>query len=351
MRDSSARRRILFSRETLLGLVAVLLLAAVCVLLGVWQYGRYENRRDEAAVVRTNYDSAPVSLDQVLPDPQAPLSPADVWTPVTLHGSYCTEGDCVLHVRNRQLSGEVGYWQLVPFQADDGTNLLVVRGWVPQEADSSEPAQLAPVPEGELTVTVRLRPAEPVLDREPPPGQTHSVNPRQSAGLMGLEDQALVAQAYGELAAEEPAAERPTALPYPDTSLGPHLSYAFQWWIFALFFPAALIYRTRRLFQELAEDEQQEAGAGSEQPDAASAAPQAFQSTQTTQAAQAGQTTEANQATQGHDEELERDGATSAATPPPSRRPTEHRPRRAVHARRRGQDEEEEDALIDQQTP
>src|SRR5690606_17083596 len=153
------RRRILFSRETLLGLVAVLLLAALCVLLGMWQYGRYENRRDEAAVVRTNFESAPVSLDQVLPDPQSPLSTADVWTPVTLHGSYCTEGDCVLYVRNRQLSGQVGYWQLVPFRADDGTSLLVVRGWVPQQADSSDPAQLAPAPEGELTVTVRLRPA------------------------------------------------------------------------------------------------------------------------------------------------------------------------------------------------
>ena len=55
MTDRSARRRILFIRETLLGLVAVLLLAAICVLLGMWQFGRYEDRRDEAAVVEANY--------------------------------------------------------------------------------------------------------------------------------------------------------------------------------------------------------------------------------------------------------------------------------------------------------
>ncbi|MGQ4497135.1 SURF1 family protein, partial [Dermabacteraceae bacterium P13101] len=42
----------------------------------------------------------------------------------------------------------------------------------------------------------------------------------------------------------------PRPVPKPDTSLGPHLSYAFQWWIFALFFPGALIYAGRRNLQE-----------------------------------------------------------------------------------------------------
>ena len=46
MTDRSARRRILLSRDTLLGLVVVLLLAAVCVSLGLWQYGRFEDKRD-----------------------------------------------------------------------------------------------------------------------------------------------------------------------------------------------------------------------------------------------------------------------------------------------------------------
>lgn len=169
-----------------------------------------------------------------------------------------------------------------------------------------------------MTATVRLRPAEPVLDREPPPGQTHSVNPPQSAGLMGLDEPDLVTGAYGELAAEEPSAQRPAALPYPDTSLGPHLSYAFQWWIFALFFPAALIYRTRRQFQDLAADEQQLTAADTSPGDAS-------------------------------DTDPDEDG--SAPAPEPDCRTADHRPRRAVHARRRGQDEEEEDALIDQQRP
>src|SRR5699024_567376 len=67
----------------------------------------------------------------------------------------------------------------------------------------------------------------------------------------------VVTGAFGELAAEEPAVDRPAALPSPDTSLGPHLSYAFQWWVFALFFPGALVYRTRRQLQDLAAEERE----------------------------------------------------------------------------------------------
>ncbi|ASK64572.1 hypothetical protein CFK39_00480 [Brachybacterium avium] len=317
MRTTSSRREILLSRETLLGLVGVLVLAAVCVMLGLWQFGRYEGRVEQAAVIRANYEAAPVSLGQALPDLTAALPVADEWTPVTLHGSYCATEDYVLYVRNRQLSGRVGFWQLAPFRTDDGETLLVVRGWVPSDSGSSQPEDPAPVPDGEITVTVRLRPAEEVLDREPPPGQTHSVNPRQSAGLMGLDTTDLVTGAYGELATEEPAADRPVALPYPDTSLGPHLSYAFQWWLFALFFPAALVYTTRRKLRDAAAEEQHEQAEATAQDGAVESDP-------------------------------DHQAGTTART---IGRTTDHRPRRTVHARRRGQDEEEEDALIDQQRP
>ena len=229
-----------------------------------------------------------------------------MWSPVEMQGSYCTDPGCVLYVRNRQLSGEVGFWQLAPFRAEDGTTLLVVRGWVPQDSEESVPASPSPVPDGEITVTARLRPAEPVLDRVPPEGQAHSVNPTQIAQQLDLDADALVAGAFGELATEQPEAERPQALEAPETGLGPHLSYAFQWWIFALFFPGALVVRLRRQLQDLDEE----------------------------------------------DAAREADGPSGSDSTPrerSARARTDHRPRRAVHAPRRGQDEEEEDALIDQQ--
>ena len=305
-RVRAERRRLLVSRETLLGLLLVLVLAAVCVGLGLWQYGRFEDKRDSAEVIEANYDAAPVPLEQVLGSRDSALPASEEWTPVQMEGRYCTDPGCVLYVRNRQLSGEVGFWQLAPFRAEDGTTLLVVRGWVPQDSEESVPASPPPVPEGEITVTARLRPAEPVLDRVPPEGQAHSVNPAQIAQQLDLDADALVAGAFGELEAEQPEAERPQALEAPETGLGPHLSYAFQWWIFALFFPVALVVRLRRQLQDLDEE----------------------------------------------DAAREADGPSRSDSTPrerSARARTDHRPRRAVHAPRRGQDEEEEDALIDQQ--
>src|SRR5699024_12829500 len=101
----------------------------------LWQFGRYEGKLEQAEVVRSNYDAAPVPLDQVLPEHGAPLPAAEEWTPVTLQGSYCVSEDCVLYVRNRQLSGRVGFWQLAPSRTDDGTTVLVVRGWVPSTGE------------------------------------------------------------------------------------------------------------------------------------------------------------------------------------------------------------------------
>ena len=140
----------------------------------------------------------------------------------------------------------------------------------------------------------------------------------------------MVIGAFGELAEEEPAADRPQPLPAPETGLGPHLSYAFQWWIFALFFPGALIFRLRRQFQDLAAEEAETAAGatpGEGDDDAAVAiAPSDPHADATAPASRT----------------AARTGARDTA---------DHRPRRAVRARRRGQDEEEEDALIDQQQP
>ncbi|GAA1490600.1 SURF1 family protein [Brachybacterium sacelli] len=289
-----SRLSVLLGRETLVGLLLVLLASAICVSLGFWQFGRFEGKRDAAAVIESHYEAEPVPLADVLPSPDFSFGATDDWTPVELRGSYCTDPDCVLYVRNRQLQGSVGFWQLVPFTTDEGSTLLVVRGWVNSQSERSAPADPAPVPEGELSLTVRLRPAEPVLDREIPEGQVHSVNPPQIEGLLPAGDGEMITDAYGDLAAEEPESPRPVALPEPDRSLGPHLSYAVQWWAFALFFPGALIYRTRRTLQDLEADENAPDDAGT-----------------------------------------------------PLRENTDHRPRRPAPTRRRGLDEEEEDALID----
>lgn len=114
----------------------------------------------------------------------------------------------------------------------DGAHLVLDRGWVPA-AELAEAVPAAPAgPRGTVTVVARLRPAEPVSDRGAPAGQVQRLAPRQVLAATGVQGDALAT--YGVVAAEDdapPVEVRP--FPRPEEDLGPHLSYAFQWWVFA----------------------------------------------------------------------------------------------------------------------
>lgn len=311
-RDSAPRSP---ARERILAVVAVVLATALCITLGVWQWHRFETKRDAAAIVRANYDAQPVPVDSVLPSPQSQLTAAQDWTPVELSGHYCTDPECVLYVRNRPLNGAVGFWQLVPFETEDGT-VLIVRGWVDSDEVASAPAERPEIPTGEITVTAHLRPEEPVLrGRSNPPGQVQSVNPAQIAPELPV-DGPVRTGAYGDLIAESPTdIARPQPLEKPATSLGPHLSYAFQWWVFALFFPAALVVRARRQRRDrLAAQEDAAHESSGEVPSQPAA----------------------------------REAAEEDASPVRARDHRRGRPAAPARRRPRTRDEEEEDALLDE---
>lgn len=221
-----------------LGVLAVgVAVAAGCVLAGRWQWTRHEHRVAVAAVVEANYDATSVPLGDVLPGPAEPLATADEWRPVTVTGRYADGGTVVL--RNRPVDGGPAVHVLAPLvvESSAGPAVLVVdRGWVPAGAEALANGVPAP-PGGDVEVVVRLRPAEPP-GRVGPPGQTYRIDPEGvlAAGSAGADVASLPAfDAYGVLARETPSATSPpAALPPPDTGLGSHLSYAFQWWVFAL---------------------------------------------------------------------------------------------------------------------
>ncbi|MCS6710655.1 SURF1 family protein [Brachybacterium sp. EF45031] len=226
------------------GPLALIVVAVIaCLLLGMWQWGRFQDRLAEARQLETMARAAPVPLDRIA----APLPTDQAWRPVAVRGTYCASADCVLYVRGRVEQGDVGLWQLVPLRTEQGTTVLVVRGWVPEGPDGSIPSDPPPIPGGEVTVTARIRPAEPTLpSRSDPPGQAQTVTPPVIASRLSLpgpvrEDAYLVAEAESPQPASRP---RPIALPEP--SLGPHLAYAVQWWLFALAIPVGVVVTRRR---------------------------------------------------------------------------------------------------------
>jgi cytochrome oxidase assembly protein ShyY1 len=183
----------------LVGTLLVLVVAAVCVRLGFWQLDRLDQRRDRNALVeaRANQEAGPL-----------PADPEDaLYRRVTIRGVYDVDDQSIQG--GRALEGRPGEHVLTPLRTDDGSEVLVNRGWIPNNAAtrSEAPAEAAP-PAGEVTVTGVVLPGKdgryPVtirLERQEPPQP-------------------------GDL---------PTALGSEALDLGdgPHLSYAVQWFLFA----------------------------------------------------------------------------------------------------------------------
>ena len=219
--------RVLFSRRWLGALAAALGLAVAAWFLGQWQWHRYEAKAARADRINSHYEAKPRELTTVLG--RAPMPLSEDWTRVTATGRYAA--DQTLLVRNRPYEGTYGYEVLVPFTTDSGGTVLVDRGWV-QNAKTAETLPSVPAaPTDEVTLTGWLRRSEPSLGRTPPTGQVASINLAEAGRQV---DEPLLG-AYVVLEVERlpdgSAPPRPTALEAPDTGLGPHQAYAFQWWM------------------------------------------------------------------------------------------------------------------------
>lgn len=217
------------SRRWLGYLALVVVFAVGCAGLAFWQLARRDEARAEIRHVEENWEAAPRTLDEVVPDPAA-FDPDEKWARVTLSGRYLVDEE--LLARGRPLDGNPGFEQLVPFQLDDGSVFVVDRGWLPvgneQDAPDTDPAP----PTGPVTVVVRLKAGEPTIaGRGAPEGQIATIHLPTIAELVG---KPTYTGAYGLLDTESPAADRPRAVAKPVADEGPHLSYAFQWVVFGL---------------------------------------------------------------------------------------------------------------------
>ncbi|GAB3250679.1 SURF1 family protein [Arthrobacter pigmenti] len=203
-------------------------LALACAALGMWQLDRRNQAVAEVQKVNNNYGAEPLSFEQARPHFKD-FDPAMEWTPVTLQGTYDSEHQRV--VRNRPLNGRPGYEVLVPLRLEGGSAVVVNRGWLPIGNDRSGYPDVVPQPaEGPVEVTVRLKPAEPELERGAPKGQLASINLEAFTAIL---DYPVYTDAYGLMASEDPAAARTPFSPgRPDIDTGPHLSYSMQWFAF-----------------------------------------------------------------------------------------------------------------------
>jgi cytochrome oxidase assembly protein ShyY1 len=208
-------------------LATAVALAVGCVAMGFWQVDRLGDRRARNDLLERNLAAAPRPVGQVVGVGEGPAAD-EVYAPVRARGVYDTEHQLV--VRTRPLQGQVGFYVLTPLVTRQGPALLVNRGWVPRGPTPTSAPDVAEPPAGEVTVVGRVRAAEdPVGGAAPPPGQVTRIDVPGIAATLPYR----VYGGYADLVRQRPAASGPTLLPAPEPQPGPHLAYAFQWFLFA----------------------------------------------------------------------------------------------------------------------
>ncbi len=244
--------RFLLSRRWAGYLALTIVFAIVCVLLGQWQFARRAEARAEISRIDANYDATAVPLKDALPELTSYDDESQKWSTVSMTGTYLTDYQTL--VRNRPLNGNPGFEVLVPLQLTDGRVFIVDRGWVPTGSAQDAPDEVPAAHSGVVRVDARLKAGEPTLEgRSAIDGQIATIHLPDMAERIG---QPTFTGAYGLLVSEDPSpAITPKKAVKPERDEGPHLSYALQWYVFAIMGFFGLGWAARQEFRSLnAED-------------------------------------------------------------------------------------------------
>jgi surfeit locus 1 family protein len=225
----------MFSRQWILTTLLALAGGALCVRLGIWQLDRLAQRRAFNAHVEAMWAAAPLTLTG---QPVLDLTTMEFRT-VTISGTYDFENQIAL--RNQYYQSQPGYHLITPLLLDDGSALLVDRGWIPADGNDSPTAWRKYDQPGQVTLQgqIRLGQIKPIFGGVPDPtlipGQIrlefwNSVNleriARQSPyPLLDV----FVQPDVDPVDITPPIAYQPEF----ELSEGPHMGYAVQWFIFA----------------------------------------------------------------------------------------------------------------------
>lgn len=221
--------RFLLSRRWIGFAVFVLILAAGCTRLGLWQWHRLESRLDNNKIITKHFKSDPVDLNSVLTVGK-PQTDSQQWTRVRVAGTYDPEHQVTVRFSTRD--GAPGSDAITPLVLPSGAAVLVDRGWIATTNNSAKPDNVPAPPTGNVTITGWLRANNG--DRQqaniPANGQVRAIS---SDGMAKYVPYKLY-DGYLNLRSEKPpAAKKLEPEPAPELGQGPHFYYALQWWFFA----------------------------------------------------------------------------------------------------------------------
>ena len=214
------------------------LLILLCAWAAQWQYHRGVDRHARNTVISERIAKSPIALNTVTEE-----LPNYEWQTVSTPGTFDTKKQILL--RNRYNEGKYGYEVLTLFRSNDNKSFWVDRGWVEAGATATTPPVVTALPQGEVTITGRLR-----LDSSLPRGSFFAL-PGKGEGLvseLNAQSQLNTEKFYVDLlTGSDPSLTPEVTAQLPELSDGPHMAYALQWIFFGglVIYGRILIRRTR----------------------------------------------------------------------------------------------------------
>ncbi|MGH9275410.1 MAG: SURF1 family protein [Acidimicrobiales bacterium] len=218
--------------------ILVATLVVTMIALGFWQLRRLDEKRTYKDLVEARQERPAVDVTSLLPG-GAPVDSdavdAVLYRAVRATGTYADDDTVV--VENRTFNGAPGGWVLTPLRLDDGSAVIVNRGFIGYDRDGAIVAPHAPA--GTVQVAGLVFPSQ----RKGSFGATDTcegqvlvrVDLDCYATVLGYD----VLPAWVQLETTDPPEPAPAdgdpglvALGPPEPDEGPHLAYAVQWFIF-----------------------------------------------------------------------------------------------------------------------
>jgi len=207
-------------------LVAAALSAALTARLGWWQLDRAAQKNQLQEAMDSRRALPPLALADLAAD--APAAAAQHHRAIVLQGLWAA--DRTVYLENRQMKGVPGFFAVTPLRLDDGTAVLVQRGWLPRDQADRTRIVAAPPPAGRVQVRGLIA---------PPPGRLYEFDAAASGAIRqnldlnafaretGLSLRPLSVQQQDDTTQASDGLMRQWSA--PASGVHKHYGYAFQW--------------------------------------------------------------------------------------------------------------------------